>query len=100
MSDKDSESFGLGGVNTILPEFYYDLLARIIPGSVSLLAVLVAADVVKPSLAIKQLMTVPIAALLVLGIGGYIVGMVLTYFQSRTRIALHPRCVAAIAQGL
>lgn len=89
MVDTDSESFGMGGVNTILPEFYYDLLSRILPGSASLLAVLVAAGVVKPAIALERMLTLtsaPVVALyLALGTAGYIIGMVLTYFQWRIR---------------
>ena len=89
MGDKDSESFEMGGVNTILPEFYYDLLSRILPGSVSLLAVLVAADVVKPAITLERMLTLttaPVAALcLALGTCGYIIGMVLTYTQRGIR---------------
>jgi hypothetical protein len=103
MGYKEPESFDIGGViggviggiNTVIPEFYYDLLARILPGLISLLAVLVAAGVINPTIALERMFTLTMASVIALYIAlaacGYVVGIVLTYFQRGIRWLYIPR---------
>ena len=76
-------------LDTILPEFYYDLIARIIPGVVLVLGAVFASGTAEPAAAFATLLTLawaPVVLLLIIiSIAGYVAGILLTYFQSGVR---------------
>jgi len=79
----------LGKLGGLLPEFYYDLISRIVPGAVTVIGLLAAFDLLSLRSVLDKLFTMSgpalVALTLLTGTAGYIVGIWLTLFQFKVR---------------